>query len=129
MPVILGYSPGIFFAAIRNALGDKVSIFAAAETPALLVKRPFAVFMIDCSLDLEAVRGASKIRRGEPLGVVEGYCGLETDMIFAGASPGAIAAFPGDARVAVDADFVCPKPGSIFPGLGDNLTGVLIRSS
>ena len=48
--------PGIALAAIRIELGEKVSSLAAADTLALVVKSPFAVFMIDCSFDLDALK-------------------------------------------------------------------------
>ncbi len=56
MELRLGYIPGMALDASLRAFGDKVSNLAAAETLALLVKRPFAVFMIDCNFDFEALR-------------------------------------------------------------------------
>jgi hypothetical protein len=119
----------MLFAAMRSAFGDRVSNLAAADTPALLVNNPLAVFMIDCSLDFDALKVPVIPRLGEPSGVVEGNCGFETEIVFAGLAGGAMAAFSGETKVAVDADLTCPKPDISFPGPGDIRTGVLILSS
>src|SRR2546423_13820982 len=119
----------MLFAAMRSALGDNVSNFAAAETPALLVNKPLAVFMIDCSLGFDALKVPVIPRVGDPSGVVVGNCGFETEIVLAGLAGDAISALLGETKVTVDADLMCPKPDFRFPGPGDILTGDIIRSS
>ena len=97
--------PGISVGTRLGGAGEIASIFAAAETPALFVNRPLAEFMMDCNLDLDALRVPSMKRLGEPWGVVEGRAGLDTDTLLTWPVVGSMAAaLAGEMRVAVEWD-------------------------